>query len=163
MTGRENVVHALNALKHTIPGFENAKLRNIAMTIGARDSRKIVGKYNLTGADVRGQLRCDDTIGVFPEFIDGYSILILPTSGRYFQVPYGCIVPTTTDNLLVAGRAVAGDRVSHAAMRNMMACTVTGQGAGVAAAVSAKLGVSTHNVDIKLVQEELLRQGVRLE
>merc|ERR1712217_921255 len=81
MTGRENVVHALNALKHTIPGFENAKLRNIAMTIGARDSRKIVGKYNLTGADVRGQLRCDDTIGVFPEFIDGYSILILPTSG----------------------------------------------------------------------------------
>ena len=64
-------------------------------------------------------------------------------------------------NLLVAGRCVAGDRTSHAAMRNMMACTVTGQGAGVAAAVSFKLGMNTHEVDIKEVQKELKNQGVR--
>ena len=37
------------------------------------------------------------------------------------------MVPTDVDNLLVAGRCVSGDKVSHAAMRNMMACTVTGQ------------------------------------
>ena len=30
--------------------------------------------------------RFADTIGIFPEFIDGYNILILPTTGRYFQV-----------------------------------------------------------------------------
>lgn len=47
-------------------------------------------------------------------------------------------------------------------MRNMMACTVTGQGAGVAAAVSLQLGVSTSDVDIVDVQRELLRQGVKL-
>jgi hypothetical protein len=39
--------------------------------------------------------------------------------------------------------------VSHAATRNMMCCTVTGQAAGVAAAISLKLKVSTKNVDIK--------------
>lgn len=163
MEGRENTVYALKALRHTIPGFQNAKLRNFAMTLGTRDSRKIVGKYNLKGEDVRSQYRCKDTIGVFPEFIDGYSILILPTSGRYFQVPYGCIVPNKVENLLVAGRAVAGDRVSHAAMRNMMACTVTGQGAGVAAAVSAKAGLSTHEIEIGKIQDELRRQGARLD
>ena len=54
------------------------------------------------------------------------------------QVPYGCLVPPAVKNLLVAGRCVAGDKTSHCAMRNMMACTVTGQGAGVAAAVSIK-------------------------
>lgn len=27
----------------------NAKLRNFAMTVGTRDSRKIIGRYNLTG------------------------------------------------------------------------------------------------------------------
>lgn len=161
--GRANTLHALNALKHSVPGFENAKLRNFGMTIGTRDSRKIVGKYNLTGKDVREQGRFDDTIGVFPEFVDGYSILILPTSGRYFQVPYGCIVPEGVENLLVAGRAVAGDRVSHAAMRNMMACTVTGQGAGVAAAMSVKAEVGTSAVDLREVQSELRRQGVRLD
>ena len=36
------------------------------------------------------------------------------------------MLPQTVKNLLVAGRCVAGDKTSHAAMRNMMACTVTG-------------------------------------
>jgi len=159
--GRANTLHALNALRHAVPGFQDAKLRNFAMTIGTRDSRKIIGKYNLSGDDVRGQARFDDAIGIFPEFIDGYNILILPTSGRYFQVPYGCMVPEGIENLLVAGRAVAGDRVSHAAMRNMMACTVTGQGAGVAAAVSVKHSQPTTKPDMKLIRSELLAQGVR--
>ena len=53
----------------------------------------LLGKYNLTSDDVRNQAKFDDTIGVFPEFIDGYNILILPSSGRYFEVPYGCLVP----------------------------------------------------------------------
>jgi len=44
----------------------------------------------------------------------------------------------------------------------MMACTVTGQGAGVAAAVSVKDGTSTGTVDIARVQDELERQGVRI-
>ena len=45
-------------------------------------------RYNLTGEDVKNQARFEDTIGIFPEFIDGYNILILPTSGRYFHVCY---------------------------------------------------------------------------
>merc|ERR1712048_1360881 len=107
----------------------------------------------------KNQAEFEDSIGVFPEFIDGYNILILPTTGRYFQVPYGCLVPPKVDNLLVAGRCVAGDKTSHAAMRNMMACTVSGQGAGVAAAVSVQEGTSTSAVDRKQVQAELQRQG----
>ena len=162
MQGRQQAMHALTALKKVVPGFEKAKLRNFGMTLGARDSRKIIGHYNLTGDDVRNQARFPDSIGIFPEFIDGYNVLILPSTGRYFQVPYGCIVPLEVDNLLVAGRCVAGDMVSHAAMRNMMACTVTGQGAGVAAAVSLREGTGTAGVDIAKVQQELERQGVRL-
>ena len=121
----------------------------------------IAGKHNLTLDEVKGQARFSDSIGIFPEFIDGYNILILPTTGRYFQVPYGCLVPCNVDNLLVGGRCVAGDNGSHAATRNMMCCTVTGQGAGVAAAVSIKNGTSTAQVPIEAVQEELKRQNVR--
>ena len=162
MQGRQEALYALTALKKVVPGFENAKLRNFSMTLGIRDSRKIIGRYNLTSDDVRNQAKFADTIGIFPEFIDGYNVLILPSTGRYFEVPYGCMVPIEVDNMLVAGRCVAGDMVSHAAMRNMMACTVTGQGAGVAAAVSLLSEVTTSNVDISLVQAELERQGVRL-
>jgi len=162
MQGRAESLHAIAALKKVVPGFEKAKLRNFGMTLGCRDSRKIVGRYNLTGDDVRGEGKFDDSIGIFPEFLDGYNILILPTTGRYFEVPYGCLLPLDIDNLLVAGRCSAGDKVSHCAMRNMMACTVTGQGAGIAAAVSLRTGKTTWNVDIAEVQRELENQGVRI-
>ena len=45
MEGREQAMHALTALKAVVPGFEKAKLRNFGMTIGTRDSRKIMGRY----------------------------------------------------------------------------------------------------------------------
>ena len=44
-----------------------------------------------------------------------------------------------------------------------MCCTVTGQAAGVAAAVSIKHDQSTMSVDISLVQEELRKQGARID
>jgi len=163
MKGRELAEDAVAAMKYGVPGFENAKLRNLGPQLGVRDTRKIVGRYNLTEFDVCEQGRHPDSIGIFPEFVDGFNVLLLPSSGRYFTVPYGCLLPQKIDNLLVAGRCVAGDPISHAAMRNMMACTVTGQGAGVAAAVSVRHGVSPRDVDIKLVQEELKKQGVRLD
>jgi hypothetical protein len=132
------------------------------MTLGTRDSRKIAGRYELTGDDVHSEARFSDSVGIFPEFIDGYGALVLPTTGRYFQVPYGILVPHGVDNLLVAGRCVAGDRVSHAATRNQMCCAVTGQAAGVAAAVSLKEETSTGGVDVTRVQAALKEQGVRL-
>ncbi len=160
--GRHQAMLAIKVLKQYVPGFENAKLRNFGMTLGTRDSRKIIGRSNLTGHDVRNQAKFDDSIGIFPEFIDGYNVLILPTTGRYFQVPYGIMVPQKVENLLVAGRCVAGDKLSHAAIRSMMCCTVTGQGAGVAAAVSVKTNMTSSTVDIKRVQEALKKQGVRI-
>lgn len=163
MEGRAQTLHAIEALKRNIPGFQQAKLRTFGMTIGIRDTRKIIGRYNLTENDVKNQATFEDSIGIFPEFIDGYNVLTLPVTGRYFQVPYGCLVPLEIDNLLVAGRCCAGDNISHAAMRNMMACTVTGQGAGVAAAVSILQDTTTSQVNISNVQQKLLEQGVRIK
>ena len=160
--GRKQALLAVEAMRIYVPGWENATIRDFGMTLGTRDSRKIVGEYSLTAHDVREQGRFEDSIGIFPEFLDGHGLIILPTTGRYFQVPYGIIVPQKVENLLVAGRCVAGDKVSHAATRAMNCCAVTGQGAGVAAAVSIKEGVSCRAVDIKKVQRALKKQGVRL-
>ena len=161
--GRRQALLAVEALTRFTPGCENAKLRNFGMTIGIRDTRKIEARYDLTEHDVREQGRFDDSIGIFPEFIDGYGILILPTTGRYFHVPYRSMVPRAgVRNLLVTGRSIGGDKVSHAAVRNMMCCAVAGQGAGVAAATAVKTGRSVGDVDIAAVQAELKRQGARL-
>jgi ribulose 1,5-bisphosphate synthetase/thiazole synthase len=161
--GRRQAIYAVEALRRFMPGCEDAKLRNFGMTLGVRDTRKIDALYNLTGDDVREQGRFDDAVGIFPEFIDGYGLLILPTTGRYFHVPYRSLVPKAIGNLLVAGRCIGGDKVSHAAVRNMMCCAVSGQGAGTAAAISVRTGESFESLDVRAVQKELKRQGARIE
>ena len=163
MNGRHQAMLAIEALKKYTPGFENARLRTFCSSLGVRESRKIIGATTLTEHDVKNQARFDDAIGIFPEFLDGYGVVIIPTTGRYFQVPYGILVPQKVENLLVAGRCVAGDRISHAATRQMMCCTVTGQGAGIAAAVSIKDNVPVRAVDISHVQKALVRHGVRID
>jgi FAD dependent oxidoreductase len=161
--GRRMAIMAVKALRSFMPGCEDAKLRNFGMTLGVRDTRKIDALYNMTGADVREQGRFEDSIGIFPEFVDGYGILILPTTGRYFHVPYRALVPKGVSGLIVAGRCIGGDRISHAAVRNMMCCAVSGQGAGVAAAVSLKTGKDFQHLDVGRAQAELRRQSARID
>ena len=163
MRGRREAIYAVQALRGYMPGCEDAKLRNFGMTLGIRDTRKIDALYNLTGTDVREQARFDDAIGIFPEFIDGFGVLILPTTGRYWHVPYRALVPKGVGNLLVAGRCIGGDRISHASARNMMCCAVSGQGAGVAAAVSLQRDEALDRLDIGAVHKELARQGARFQ
>jgi ribulose 1,5-bisphosphate synthetase/thiazole synthase len=160
--GRRQVMAAIAALRRYTPGCAGARLRNFGMTIGVRDTRKIAAAYDLTDADVRGEARFGDTIGVYPEFIDGYGVLVLPTTGRYMHIPYRALLPRGVERLLVAGRAIGGSRIAHAATRNMACCAVTGQGAGVAAAISLRTGRELDRVDVGLVQAELARQGVRI-
>jgi len=160
--GRKQSMLAIEALRRYTPGCTGVRLRNFGMTIGIRDTRKIDAVYNMTENDVRNQARFEDSVGIYPEFIDGYGILILPTTGRYMHVPYRSLVPKGVKNLLVAGRAIGGDRIAHAATRNMACCAVAGQGAGVAAALAVKAGVAPDAVNMGAVQAELQRQGVRL-
>jgi hypothetical protein len=159
--GRRQAMLAIDAMRRYTPGCSGARLRNFGMTIGIRDTRKIDAYYNMSEHDVREQGRFEDSIGIYPEFIDGYGILILPTTGRYFQIPYRNLLPRKVKHLLVAGRSTGGDRISHAATRNMSCCAVTGQGAGIAAALSLKSNRDLADIDIALVQKELGRQGVR--
>jgi hypothetical protein len=161
--GRKRLIKVLKMLRKHTPGFEKARLKNVGFSLGTRESRKIIGEYNLTEHDIRNQARFKDSIGVCPEFLDAYGLAIIPTTGRYFHIPYGIVTPKKVKNLLVAGRCVAGDKMSHAATRQMVCCIATGQGAGVAAAVSLKEGSTCRVVDISLVQKALENQGVRIK
>jgi hypothetical protein len=78
------------------------------------------------------------------------------------HIPYRALLPTGIKNLIVAGRAIGGDRIAHAATRNMSCCAVAGQGAGVAAAAAVKHDRDLMEVDVAQVQAELERQGVRI-
>lgn len=161
--GRKHILMALKALRAKVPGFEEAQIRNIGMTIGTRESRKIEGHEYLTEKDILNEGRFKDTIGIYPEFVDGLNYLYIPTTGRYFQIPYGCLLPKKVDNLLVAGRCISGDRIAHCSFRNMSCCSVTGQAAGTAAALSIKENVCVSKINIESLQNTLRKDGVRID
>jgi hypothetical protein len=154
--GRQKAVWAFEALRKYTPGFRHSRLRSFNSSLGTRESRKIIGEYVLTEHDVKNEARFDDS-----EFLDAHGVVIMPTTGRYIQVPYRIILPQKVENLLVAGRCVSADRTAFAATRQMMCCTVTGQGAGIAAAVSLKENATCRQVDVSKIQKTLERQGVR--
>jgi hypothetical protein len=90
---------------------------------------------------------------------------VSPSPGLKFpsiSLPYGCLLPQSLDGVLAAGRHIACDPNSHSFLREIPQCWVTGQAAGVAAAVAANRGVVPRAVDVGAVQRELRRQGAYL-
>ncbi|HEY5465958.1 MAG TPA: FAD-dependent oxidoreductase [Clostridia bacterium] len=159
---RKRVLYIIETLKKYQAGFEKARLRNFAMAIGCRESRRIKGEYSISRFDTVQQARFVDSIGVFPVHSDGLGTIIIPDTDAYFEVPYGISVPKKVENLLVAGRCISGTRASVATTREMNFCSITGQGAGVAAAISIRDKVTPRSVDIEKVQSALIKHDIRV-
>jgi hypothetical protein len=71
-------------------------------------------------------------------------------------------VPNGIDNIVGAGRHIACDASSHTFLREIPQCWLTGQAAGIAAALAADSGLRLRDVEIAAIQRELLRQGAYL-
>ncbi len=163
---RKHVLDSIKVLRRYMDGFQQSDLRNFGMSVGIRETRRITGEYRLTFQDIVDQAEFEDSIGIFPVYMDAldvYPKVIFPDNGDCFQIPYRCILPVEVENLLVGGRSVSADRACIGTLRQMSCCAVTGQAAGVAAAVSVATDTTPRQVDRKLVQKELRRQGVRLQ
>ncbi len=151
IAGRKAIVEGIPILRQSCPGLENARLRNFAMGVGIRETRRIAGEYVLTGQDVAGGRAFDDTVGVCPGPCDGY-----------FQTPFRVTVPVGVENLLVAGRCVSAERGGSGVPHTVSFAMLTGQAAGIASALSLRDGVASRQTDIPTLQTELIRQGVRI-
>ena len=144
-------------------GCERVRLRNFGMTIGIRDTRKIDARYNLTEPDVREQGRFADSIGIYPEFIDGYGVLVLPTTGRYLQLPYRVLC--TARHRAVCSSPAGPSAVIGSRMPPPAICRAARSPARAPAwPRRSPFGrrKSLRGVDIAAVQAELVRQGVRI-
>ena len=73
--------------------------------------------------------------------------------GESYSIPYRCLIPLGLKNLLVAGRCIGADRPMQASVRVIPCCYITGQAAGVAAAVCILDQVAAVNADYKKIQK----------
>jgi hypothetical protein len=168
-------------LKNTYPELSGIEIASIAPEIGFRDSRRIIGQYHLTIEDMEQNRQFEDVIAVFPRFYDmlapdadmegdgkvegkGYAGHIYEpvVEGRSWQVPYRTMVPVNADNLLAAGRCLSADHVAESGTRAISLCCMTGQAAGIAAALCVKDGKAPKDVDIQLLQKKLVESGISL-
>jgi len=165
---RRQVREYLAWLRFSVPGFENAYLLALAMHIGVRESRRVVGQAYLTRQQAEayakfpdGICRCRYPIDIHNPTGGGTELVDFPP-GEWYEIPYGCIVARDADNLLVGGRPISVDHAVHASMRVMPpACTV-GQAAGVAAAMACQRGARPADLDGVEVKQALIEQGVWL-
>ena len=166
--GRKQVRQFLQFFRNHVPGYEDAQIHSIAHHIGIRETRRVKGRAYLTRADYEEGRKFRDAIARVRYPIDihnpdgtGTEIIPLP-EGEWYEIPYGCIVPTSVQNILVGGRPISVDHAVHSSMRVMPpACTV-GQAAGMAAALSAARNCAPAELDGVEIRQKLAEQGARL-
>ena len=155
-------------LRSRVPGFADAYLAQTGVTVGVRESRRVLGEYVLTGEDILAAAAFDDVVacGTYPIDIHnptgrGTTLRDLPPGAAY-EIPLRCLLPRGVDRLLVAGRCISGTHEAHSSYRVTPTAVATGQAAGVTAALAAARGMLPRAVPAADVQAELQRQGAGL-
>ncbi|MDD5622631.1 MAG: FAD-dependent oxidoreductase [Actinomycetota bacterium] len=177
---RRQILIAWRFFKNYMPGFENAYITRVCPEMRIREGRRIMGDYKLTTDDVRMARKFDDVIGKshFPS--GGHHLATVDTLGMHdksardrkerspegggsYDLPYRILVPQKVENMLVAGKMVSTDRDPY--LRFLQQTMVTGQAAGVAAAICATRNITPRDLekDVSELQRILTAQGAILK
>ena len=176
--GRRLVQEFLSFYRKYVPGCGNAELVITGGLLGVRESRRIVGEYELNFADYIARRQFPDQIGVYNSAVDihvyddsdaEYSRYLKEFTqtgrlkpGECFGIPYGILVPKGWKNLWVAGRCNSSDVRVHGSIRVQPAASMMGQAAGTAAVQSIATGQPACDLDTAALVETLRRAGAYL-
>ncbi|HEY8374160.1 MAG TPA: FAD-dependent oxidoreductase [Pseudonocardiaceae bacterium] len=165
---RRQLDQIVRFLCRRVPGFEDSYLAQSGVQIGVRETRRILGDYQLTGEDILSARKFDDVVahGAYPVDIHNPegagTVLRRVPRGEFYDIPLRCLLPRGTERMLVAGRCISGTHVAHSSYRVMPIAMATGQAAGVCAGLAVRAGRVPRDVPSAAVQEELRRQGALL-
>ncbi len=170
---RRQIGKIVDFLKNNIPGFSDIRIKGSASTLGVRESRRVVGRYQLTEQDLmEGRTYTDSVVHKANFCLDihnpsgaGQSVHAekRPVTPPLYDIPFSAMCPIGCNNLITAGRCISGTHVAHSSYRVMRICMAMGQAAGAAAAVMHETGTATDTVDVGLIRRHLMNRGVRLE
>lgn len=179
MLGRRLAQEYLSFYRKYVPGCEGMEHVTTASLIGVRESRRIVGEYELNINDFLQGRQFPDQIGIFNKFID---IHPYDTSeqewkrflaekdearwkleqGKSMGIPYSILVPKGWNNLWVAGRCASSDLQVHGVIRVQPAASMMGQAAGTAAVQSIRTGQPACALDTAELVTTLRQHGATL-
>ena len=139
-----------NFLKEEIPGCENAYFIDYAQEVGVRQTRSITGVKRLTNEDVVNGRKLKDTIArsSWPiELHYGSKPKTEWLIDDYYDVPFGALVPSSGQNVIVAGRCLSAEHEALASCRVTAQCFEYGRAAAMATDLSLKFDLNYQDID----------------
>lgn len=136
--GRRRARAVVEFLK-SLPPFARAFVSHAAPQVGVRESRRIIGRYQLTRDDVLAGRKFEDAVaraswpielwaegqlGALYEYLD---------DGETYDIPGRCLQSRDVSNLFVAGRCLSATHEALGSARVIGTCLATGEAAGVLA------------------------------
>ncbi len=119
----------------------------IATTPQIRMTRRIAGEYEMAHTELHTYF--EDSIGMVSNW---------KTRGPVYEVPFRTLYSSKVKNLICAGRCTSVNETLWDVMRVIPCCAVTGEAAGTAAAMTDDFST----LDVKVLQEKLVANGVVL-
>jgi len=171
---RKSLLEYERYYKKYLRGFEQMELVATASQLGCRESRRILGDYVLNLEDFKRRAVFPDEIGRYSYPVDIHAAKSDLASykkyeeefrklrygkGENYGIPYRTLVPRGFSNLLVAGRCISTDRHVQSSVRVMPGCFITGQAAGVAAAIAVEKKSDTRGFPVAELQRRLKALG----
>jgi len=175
--GRKLVLEYERYYKNYLKGYERMQLVGTGSLLGVRETRRIMGDYVLNLEDFRKRAVFADEIGRFCYPVDIHAAkpdaksfaqfekefqTLRYKPGENYGIPYRCLIPRNLDNTLVAGRCISCDRYIQGSVRVMPGCFITGQAAGMAAAIAVQRRSDTRGVPVGELQRRLKAIGAYL-
>lgn len=176
--GRRMVTEYTQFYREYLDGCENVKNTATANLLGIRESRRIVGEYELDWDDFCARRTFPDQIGIYckqvdihvydtseeeyQRFLNEFDEHGRPKDGEYYGIPYGILVPKGWTNLWTAGRCVSTDVKVNGSLRDQPGCMLMGQAAGTAATQHLRTGQPACDLNTRTLVETLRDRGANL-
>ena len=165
--GRRENYELLKIMRAHFPGFGNARVRQIAPSIGIRETYRLNGEYVLTTDDLITGKSFADGIALSayhwdmpnPKKPSDQPFTGVKRASPYTQIPYRSLLPREIENLIVAGRCISVQREVLGPVRVMAPCLAVGEAAGIAAGQVLKDGRAFRDADVGAIRRAVVRYG----
>lgn len=161
---REQAWGVYQFLKKYVGGFEQCYILDTGVQVGIRETRHIIGDYELSENDVLSGASFYDGIACGTFAIDihppkGDQQIFSGSGKKVYEIPYRGLLPQNVENLWVAGRCISATHAAFGSARVMATCMAIGQGAGTSAAYACEHNLNNREIDIKVIRKILIDQG----
>jgi len=168
---RHQMHQITNLLKKEFSAFKDARIVCSQVYVPNRGVRRIIGLKTLTEEDILKGKKYPDQVAVasnarieiHPPNSEKITFVRSENPKDYYHIQFGCLVPSSVDNLITTGGCISSDMIACGAVNTMPNAMLLGQASGTAAALCVNTNVKPKELNVKELQNRLKEDGMFLD